>query len=87
MQFFRLRSELPLTIVGDMHGQVTQALRIFRLVGTPTENRFLFLGDYVDRGVQVGYCSYGDTVTVEYVDRKVYVGYCNLWRYQIRSLL
>jgi serine/threonine-protein phosphatase PP1 catalytic subunit len=42
----------PLTIVGDTHGQFTDTLRILETCGDPSENCYLFLGDYVDRGTQ-----------------------------------
>lgn len=47
-----LRLQAPIKVVGDLHGQFGDLLRLFDVTGRPPKADFLFLGDFVDRGPQ-----------------------------------
>lgn len=45
-----LEIHAPICVVGDIHGQIIDILRILKECDLPPNRRYLFLGDFIDRG-------------------------------------
>ena len=50
LQIKFIQLEPPIYICSDIHGQFYDLLRVFDILKYPPESKFLFLGDYIDRG-------------------------------------
>jgi len=46
-----MRVDQPVIVVGDVHGQFYDLCHMLENAGSPDDINFLFLGDYVDRGI------------------------------------
>jgi len=45
-----LNIDAPTNVFGDIHGQFSDMIHFLEMTGLPPNNKFLFMGDYVDRG-------------------------------------
>jgi serine/threonine-protein phosphatase 2B catalytic subunit len=46
-----MKIDEPVCVVGDVHGQYYDVCHMLDKAGSPEDINYLFLGDYVDRGI------------------------------------
>jgi serine/threonine-protein phosphatase 2B catalytic subunit len=46
-----LKLDEPVVVVGDLHGQYYDLVHMLEKAGDPFKTGYIFLGDYVDRGI------------------------------------
>ncbi len=57
----------PVIVCGDIHGQFNDLMELFQIGGDLPSSNYLFMGDYVDRGINLLKLGYHSVETVSLI--------------------